>query len=159
VALGRLLEDGDRRTVRFERRLEASVEEVWDALVDPERLRRWLAEASVDAREGGSVELRFTDETGGRVSGTIRVFDPPRTLEYEWRFEGERDSVVRFELRASDGGTELTLVHRRLGADAAAGYSAGWHAHLDLLAEALAGDVRTDWQERFEALLPAYVSG
>ena len=97
-----------------------------------------------------------SDRTG---TGTISVFDPPRVLEYEWRFTGEQDSVVRFELRSSGGGTELTLVHRRLGADAGRGYSAGWQAHLDLLEEALAGEVRTDWQERFEALLPEYVSG
>jgi uncharacterized protein YndB with AHSA1/START domain len=155
--MGELTEDGERRSVRFERRLDASAEEVWSALVEPERLRRWLAEATVDAREGGSVELRFMDDSGGRVSGTIRVYDPPRVLEYDW-YEGEAGSVVRFELRATGGGTELVLEHRLLPREAATGFAAGWHAHLEALAAALAGVPAPDWQRRYEELRPEYVA-
>ena len=156
--LGALAGDGGRRSVRFERRLDADVDEVWAALVEPERLRRWLAEATIDARVGGNVELHFGDEPGGLVSGSIRVFDPPRVLEYDWTYPGETQSVVRFELTPGEHGTTLVVDHRLLGADAAAGYAAGWHAHLDQLAEELAGGVETGWQERFEELLPRYQS-
>jgi uncharacterized protein YndB with AHSA1/START domain len=153
---GEVRDDGDRRAVRFERVLDATADEVWEALVEPDRLRRWLGDATIDARPGGTIDIRFGDDTAGRVTGAIRVFDPPRVLEYEWRFAGEAESVVRFELSAGAAGTTLVVDHRRLGPEAATGYAAGWHAHLDLLAEQLAGGVRSDWQERFEELLPAY---
>jgi uncharacterized protein YndB with AHSA1/START domain len=157
-AMGTLAEDGDRRSVRFERRFDATPEEVWNALVEPERLRRWLAEAIVDAREGGSVELRFTDDSGGHVTGAIRVYDPPRVLEYDWTYEGEPGSVLRFELRATEGGTELVLEHRLLSPESGPGYAAGWHAHLDALAAALADEPAPDWQRRYEELRPDYVA-
>jgi uncharacterized protein YndB with AHSA1/START domain len=156
--MGALAGDGARRSVRFERRLDADVEDVWQALVEPERLGRWLAEATIDARVGGNVELRFGDEPGGLVTGSIRVFDPPRVLEYDWTYPGESESVIRFELTPSGSGTTLVVDHRLLGADAAAGYGAGWHAHLDQLAEELAGGVETAWQARFEELLSLYQS-
>jgi uncharacterized protein YndB with AHSA1/START domain len=155
---GDVRDHGDRRAVRFERVLDATADEVWEALVEPERLRRWLGETTIDARREGAVDIRFGDESGGHVTGTIRAFDPPRLLEYEWRFEGEADSFVRFEVSSSAAGTTLVVDHRSLGPDAATGYAAGWHAHLDLLAEELAGGVRSDWQERFEALLPDYAA-
>jgi uncharacterized protein YndB with AHSA1/START domain len=156
--MGVLLEDGERRAVRFERRYAAPPEAVWDALVEPEQLRGWLAEATVEPRVGGRVELNFGEEPGERTVGTIRVFDPPRVLEYGWTYEGEPESVVRFELRPEADGTTLVLHHRLLSIEAAPGYGAGWHAHLDLLGEQLEGDVRTEWGGRYEALRPGYDS-
>ena len=157
-AMGVLSEDGERRSVRFERTLDATANEVWSALVEPDRLRRWLAEATIDAREGGSVRLRFTDDTGGDVSGTIRVYDPPHVLEYDWTYAGEPGSMLRFELRETGTGTQLVLEHRLLTRDDAPGYAAGWHAHLDALAAALADDPQPDWQRRYEQLRPDYVA-
>ena len=109
--LGALAGDGEHRSVRFERRFEADAQELWSALVEPDRLRGWLAEARVDARDGGTVELRFGEWSGeAELRGAIRVFDPPRVLEYDWVFAGEAPSVVRFELHpADDGGTELVV--------------------------------------------------
>jgi uncharacterized protein YndB with AHSA1/START domain len=156
--MGVLAHDGERRSVRFERRFEADAQELWSALVEPDRLRGWLAEALVDARPGGTVELRFGDWSGGaELRGAIRVFDPPRVLEYDWVFAGEPASVVRFELRPAGGETTLVVEHRLLSAEAGTGYAAGWHAHLDLLKEELADGVSSDWQERFDAHLPSYV--
>jgi uncharacterized protein YndB with AHSA1/START domain len=154
--MGVLLEDGARRAVHFERRYDAAPEAVWDALVEPEQLRGWLAEARVEPRVGGRVELEFGDSPGERTVGTIRVFDPPRVLEYDWSYEGEPDSVVRFELRPEGEGTTLVLHHRQLSTEAAPGYGAGWHAHLDLLAEQIAGSASADWVERYQALRPGY---
>jgi uncharacterized protein YndB with AHSA1/START domain len=154
--MGVLLEDGDRRAVHFERRYDAPVEDVWGALVEPEQLQGWLAEAEFEPRVGGRVVLNFGAGPGERTVGTIRVFDPPRVLEYDWKYEGEPESRVRFELRSEAGGTTLVLHHRLLSTEAAPGYGAGWHAHLDLLGEQLEGQIHSAWPERYETLRPEY---
>jgi uncharacterized protein YndB with AHSA1/START domain len=154
--LGRIREERGRRSVRFERRYDASPEEVWAALTRREQLGRWLAAAPVFEPEvGGRVVLDF-GEDGGQVEGLVRVFDPPRALEYTWTFTGEDESILRFELEPDADGTHLVLDHRLLGPDHAASYGAGWHAHLDTLAATLSGEEGIVWWDRFEAVRPDY---
>ena len=149
---GRLRADDDRCAVHFERLYDFTPAELWSALTDPDRLARWLALAEVVPGAGGSVKLGFED---GATEGTILTWDEPRVLEYEWRFSGEDESVVRFELLPQEFGTLLVLDHRRLGRAAGTGYAAGWHAHLDALGELYEFSDET-WTRRFEELLPEY---
>ena len=67
----------------------------------------------------------------------------------------EERCAVRFELRPQDRGTLLILDHGALGRAFGVGYAAGWHAHLDMLGAALAGD-SLEWAPRYEQLRPAY---
>jgi uncharacterized protein YndB with AHSA1/START domain len=150
--LGMLREDG----VRFERLYTAGAEEVWAALTEPESLTRWLAPHGAVLEPNGRFELRMSDAEKADVWGAVRVFDPPRTLELEWRYEGEDDSVLRIELEPRGQETLLVLDHRLLRADQAVGYSAGWHAYLDALDDLLAGRAPGDWDERFRSRLDAY---
>ncbi|HKT43741.1 MAG TPA: SRPBCC family protein [Gaiellaceae bacterium] len=149
-ALGTIAPDGERRRIRFERHFDAPIAGVWSALTDPERLARWLAPASF---ADGAVRLEFDAENV--VTGALLASDPPRLLEYEWRFPGETESVVRFELFEDGDATMLVLEHRLLGAGQAVGYGAGWHAHLDGLADELAS-TSGSWDERFAEWLPRY---
>ncbi|MFI9379613.1 hypothetical protein [Kutzneria sp. NPDC052558] len=41
---------GEAYTVEVRRRYEARVEEVWDAITNPERVRRWLRPVTGDLR-------------------------------------------------------------------------------------------------------------
>lgn len=62
---GRLRSEGDRCGVRFERRYDASTEELWSALTEPERLGRWLADvAELELRVGGRFLLRWQESDG-----------------------------------------------------------------------------------------------
>jgi uncharacterized protein YndB with AHSA1/START domain len=147
---GRLRSDDERCAVRFERLYDFTPAELWSALTDPDRLARWLAKAQVDAGAGGAVRLAFDDAA---TEGRVLTWDEPHVLEYEWRFTGEDESVVRFELHPQEFGTLLVLDHRRLGRSGGTGYAAGWHAHL----EALAGELElADWHRRWEELIPVY---
>jgi uncharacterized protein YndB with AHSA1/START domain len=150
---GVLRAEGERRGVRFERRFAAPAEELWDALTSPERLARWLAPGGVGKGPDGAVRLDFGE--GGIVTGRVLRWEPPSLLEYEWRFDGEMESVVRFELFPADEGTLLVLDHRALAEGHAPGYSAGWHAHLASLGDQLEGRDGA-WDERFAAALPHY---
>jgi uncharacterized protein YndB with AHSA1/START domain len=142
-------------SVEFERVLAAEVDKVWELLATPEGLERWLAKATVDLSPGGVVDLDFGDD--GIGGGDIIEVVPGQALEYRWRFTGEPDSVVRFELEALDPGTtRLRLRHTMLPDTQATGYGAGWHAHLDQLEALLAGREPIDWGARFGELLPEY---
>lgn len=151
--LGVLRREEERRGVRFERRLAAPVDEVWDALTRADRLARWLAPGAIEARAGGSVRLDFGQ--GGSVAGRVIRCEPPSLLEFEWRFPGETESVVRFDLSPAGEETLLVLDHRLLAAEHATGYSAGWHAYLAALDDHLASRDGS-WDERFAAALPRY---
>lgn len=154
---GQLRTDGDRCGVRFERRYDASPDELWSALTEPERLGRWLADvAELELRVGGRFLLQWQEGDGTQeTDGTILAFEPGRLLELNWTYPGEPDSVARFELRPDGEGTILVLDHRGLPPGAIAGYGAGWHSHLDSLAAHLSGG-RADWSARFRELGPAY---
>ncbi len=151
---GQLDWDAQRPSVSFERVFGHPVERIWEMISTPDGLERWLAPANVDLRVGGLVDIDFGE--GGVVGGEILSLVPGEVLEYVWRFVGEPDSVIRFELEPAIGGTRLKLTHRLLPSDQGVGYGAGWHAHLDQLASALDGDDDFDWDGRFGELLPEY---
>jgi len=145
---------GDRATVHFERWIDAVIEDVWSAISTPDGLAGWLSPATVDLVNGGSVDLDFGEE--GLAGGTIIELVPGKVLEFEWAFPGEPDSILRLELAQSKGGTTITLNHRLLPGDQVVGYGAGWHAHLDQLADVVTNQPVGDWDARFEELLPLY---
>jgi uncharacterized protein YndB with AHSA1/START domain len=152
--LGRITATGETRALRFERRLEAGLDQVWAALTEPELIAGWLTDASVEPGAGGRVAFDFGEN--GVCRGEIAVWEPPRALEYGWVFPDGHASRVRWELEpVPGGGTRLTLVHELLRPLEATGYGAGWHAFLDRLAGRLAGST-PDWGERFEAVRPGY---
>jgi uncharacterized protein YndB with AHSA1/START domain len=109
-------------TVEITRRFNAPPHAVWRAWTDPELLGRWWwperfhTEYALDVREGGSFQYRTADVPGMGVldvSGTYRAVDPPRALEYTWRWEGqtEPDTFVRLGFVDAAGNTELRLRH------------------------------------------------
>jgi uncharacterized protein YndB with AHSA1/START domain len=137
------------RTVRIQRLLPGPVERVWDYMTKSDLRRQWLAFGPMDLAVGGEVELTWrNDELSGHVeqrpegmsgehSMTSKVtrVEPPRLLAFGWN-----DGEVTFELEPQGGEVLLTVTHRRLpDRNNMVNVGAGWHAHLDVLAEKLAG--------------------
>ena len=124
--------DDGRWVLRFERRLAHPPEKVWSALTESEHLRHWMpADLVGERREGAPLELPFWPDTiekyGDRIDtpvmqGEVRVWDPLNVFEWTWDAD-----VVRWELKPTGEGTQLTLI-TWLGdpdgdpADPAAGY-------------------------------------
>lgn len=102
---------GEAYTVELRRRYAAEVADVWDALTDPERLRRWLRPVTGDLRQGGRFEL------DGGEHGEILRCEAPRLLKVSWLFGPEADAwpgTSEVEVRLAPGATgdtDLTLVH------------------------------------------------
>jgi uncharacterized protein YndB with AHSA1/START domain len=126
--------------LRFKRHFHHSIERVWAAITEPGQLVAWLAEADVDLRKGGRIQLRWLN-TGTVLNGTITQLDPPRLLEYA----GDIHGLLRWELQEVPGGCVLTFSSTIPAPDfRIALFLAGWHVHLDFLEEALDGHV-VDW--------------
>ena len=128
-------------TVDVERRLPLPPAAVWDALVQPDRLARWLGTIEGDVRPtvGEAFGLRLGAAVGDRADCTLLACEPGRRITIAWRWEGEPDSVVHVAVEPSDDGAVLRLRHELVAPQPIADYGAGWEAHLGTLADDLAG--------------------
>ncbi|MGB2555488.1 SRPBCC family protein [Cellulosimicrobium cellulans] len=100
---------GAARVITLERTYPADVEDVWDAVTDPERIPRWFLPVTGDLRVGGTYQVE------GNAGGEIRACEAPRLLRLTWVMgppTPKDSSVVEVRLApAPDGGTTLTLEH------------------------------------------------
>jgi uncharacterized protein YndB with AHSA1/START domain len=150
----------EQALVRLQRTIPAPPERVYRAWLDPAILRRWMAATSmevtqveVDERVGGRHRIwqaRDGEDAGGFESEIVELV-PGERIVFRWGFCGpERvadpahESRLTVTLRDAPGGaTELTLVHERLEAIAAAmpgmaeSVHHGWAQALDKLAAAV----------------------
>jgi uncharacterized protein YndB with AHSA1/START domain len=129
--------------------LPAEPAEVFDAWTRPELMARWFAPpplvpatVTADARVGGryEVEMRRPDGSTVRVRGEYLEVVPPERLVFTWEFreQPQTRSEVTVQLRSSEGGTQLRLVHRRLpDATEISRHRHGWEGCFDALARFL----------------------
>jgi uncharacterized protein YndB with AHSA1/START domain len=155
-ATGKLVPTGPTITVRFDRTVSATPEQVWAALTDPSLIEEWLAPAEFDATEGGKVHLVWPDGQG-EMHGSVTKFDPHRELEYSWN-ESTGTSLLHFELEPSGAGSTLRLEHFGTSPEDAPGFGAGWQSHLEALDVVLAGDTSAsaDRDARYNELRAEY---
>ena len=93
------------RAVVAARSYPTGIDDLWDAITDPERIRRWFMPVSGDLRLGGRYQLE------GNAGGTIDRCEAPRELAVTWEFGGNTSWVnVRLEAEGEDS-TKLTLEH------------------------------------------------
>jgi uncharacterized protein YndB with AHSA1/START domain len=152
------VDHGARATLVVRRFVRHPPNVVWEAITNPDEVRQWfLTEAKVDGRVGGRVEMT-TGSYRVHATGPVLSWDPPNLYEYGWNVppgptlpEGEK-CVVRWELRAAQGGTLITLTYRDLTRRTAGVYRAGLEAFLDRLEAQLDGRPLPDWETRIREL-------
>lgn len=130
--------ENGRVIARFGLTLDNHVEDVWEALTAPNRIVDWLAPGEIEGKPGGAVKLNFVD-SGIVIDSKVSAFEPMRILEYSWSGPGEPERPIRFDLEPVGAATALRLVLSVPETEDAARSAAGWAAHLDMLAAALAG--------------------
>jgi uncharacterized protein YndB with AHSA1/START domain len=101
---------GEARAVVLRRSYPAPIDDVWDAITDPDRVARWFLPVTGDLRVGG------TYQTKGNAGGEIRQCEPPRLLRLTWVFvenptEADINEVVVRLSTTDDGGTAFELEH------------------------------------------------
>jgi uncharacterized protein YndB with AHSA1/START domain len=129
-------------SVERELAIAARPEIVWELLVDPEKVVRWMGQQmSSDPRPGGAYRIEVIP--GHTASGEFVEVDRPRRLVYTWGWEPGADSpnpvppgtsTIEIELLPDGDGTRLRFTHRDLpSAEASQSHAHGWDHYLGRL--------------------------
>jgi uncharacterized protein YndB with AHSA1/START domain len=112
--------------------IEASPEEVWEALTDEDRLEEWMApDVELDPVEGGEISVRDGDD---ERAGTVETVEEHERFAFTWSRPGEGESFVEFTIEALPGGSRVTVVETPVGPTAMA--FGGWGQRLARLSHA-----------------------
>lgn len=137
--------------LELKRVIAAPRQDVFRAWTEAEALSAWFGPKGVtaritelDPRPGGRYRCEMNEEGTYCVGGQFREVVPSERLVFTWTWENGHfaDIETEVEITLADvaGGTELTLIHRRLSGDEAREkHAQGWTGSLDCLADYLAG--------------------
>jgi uncharacterized protein YndB with AHSA1/START domain len=101
----RTLEVGEARTVTLSRSYDGTVEDLWDACTNPERIPRWFLPVTGDLRVGGRYQLE------GNAGGEVLTCDPPRSFTATWEM-GEGISWIEVTVAPDgEGRARMELTH------------------------------------------------
>lgn len=127
-------------TLVLRRTLNASVERVFDAWLDPQALRAFMGgekhrvvDVTVDPRVGGRYRItNDTDQGAMIVGGVYREIDRPNRIAMTWTWEEdtkeeEHETLLTLDFRAIGAKTELVLTHENLRSEQSRdGHAEGW---------------------------------
>jgi uncharacterized protein YndB with AHSA1/START domain len=80
------------------------IDDMWDAVTNPDRIVRWFAPVAGEFKEGGSYQIT------GNASGTVTSCDKPRGYDLTWEFAGQM-SWVEVRLTPEGDGTRFQIEH------------------------------------------------
>ena len=119
--------------VERETLVEATPEEVWEALTDEDRLEEWMApEVELDPSEGGEISVRDGDD---ERCGTVERVEEGERLSFTSSRPGEGESFVEFTLEPLPAGTRVRVIETPIGPTAIA--LGGWRPRLSRLGQVL----------------------
>lgn len=142
--LGEVVREGGRVGLRFRRHYPHPIERVWRAVTESDQFRQWMPIDMIgERREGAEVTLPFGQAEVEKynisepvLTGRIEVWQPPSVFQWTW----DKD-VLRFELTATESGTQLlfTTWPESQDLEEAASTAGGYHLCLAELAVLLDG--------------------
>ncbi|HEY0951134.1 SRPBCC family protein [Nocardioides sp.] len=140
--------DQDALAVRRTIRIAASVDKVWRAVTEPERISQWFGHMVLPGDAVG-VQGTITWPDGPAIPIRVEEIDPPRMVSYRWAndetdatvsddLDARPSTVFTFTLEPVGEGTQLTVVESGFEAlsDPATtldDHREGWDGELDKL--------------------------
>lgn len=109
----RFVKDIDRegipaKVITIERIYDTTINDLWDAITNEERLSRWFLPVSGDLKKGGHYKLE------GNAEGTITECNIPNSFSLTWEFGGVVSWVTVYLVESFKGSTKLKLEHLSL---------------------------------------------
>jgi uncharacterized protein YndB with AHSA1/START domain len=149
-------EHEDGYVARYNRPLKHSVEKVWAALTENDKLARWMPNLQVEElRKGGTIKFDMKDGSGTFIDIEILDYQPFSVLEYTWGKDR-----VRFEIYPKPDGCLLVFkefistINDHTSKDLA-----GWHVCLNVLSALLEGRYmefpKGEWEKWHEQYITA----
>lgn len=107
---------GNTRKHEIELDIQATPEQVWQAISEGEKLQQWFAPIA-KVEPGKSIELGWSPEMTGKAN--VRDWEPGKRMSWVEGEGSEREKVVEFQVQPKDDSTTtLRLVHSGFGAGA-----------------------------------------
>jgi uncharacterized protein YndB with AHSA1/START domain len=163
--IGALSASDGKGVVRIEERYDTTIDDLWSAVVDPDRLARWYGRVEGDLRPGGVFRTHI-DPADLDGTGRVEACEPPRRLLVTTRETDESwqrghgpapfDQTVEATLTTDGDHTLLVIEIRGLPLDRVASFGAGWQIHAENLAVHVSGGEPVEVGARWGALLADY---
>jgi uncharacterized protein YndB with AHSA1/START domain len=96
----RVVDGREARTTVLRRTYDTTIDDLWNACTNPDRIARWLTPVSGDLRLGGRFQLQ------GNAGGVVERCEPPRLLAVTWESGGDV-TWVEVRLSPADHGRAL----------------------------------------------------
>jgi uncharacterized protein YndB with AHSA1/START domain len=143
----------------MEDRLDTGIDDLWEALTDPDRLARWYGEVEGELSQGG--ELRVRIALAGERTGQVEACKPPQRLLLTMRDPDPRpgqpeQTVIEAHLIAEGAQTRLVWEERGMPVNLLPAYGAGIQIHVEHLADYISGRELRNVETRWNELFPAY---
>ncbi len=138
--LGIISKEAKGFRVVFEREFPYPIETVWRAITDPEELKFWFTDISLELKAGSLITFQFRDKEQTKSFGQVVSIEAPS--RFVWTWEGE---LAEWELTAlEEGHTRLVFSYSGIASDMPVSVAAGFHDLLDLLGRRLGGSTDTE---------------
>ncbi|WP_291844620.1 SRPBCC domain-containing protein [Maricaulis sp.] len=113
---------GEIRTSMYRVVIRATIDQVWSELIRTDRPLPFFFNGQYDTpglAEGAAFAMRTPDGRHTLVMGKVIEFEPPHRYAHTFRFTTSDDpvSIVRYVLKAIEGGVEFTLINEHAASD------------------------------------------
>lgn len=157
--LGSLHSIDGEGVVRVEDRLDTGIDDLWEALTDPDRLAHWFGEVKGALSRGGEFGVHII--FAGERTGKIEACEPPHHLRVTMRDPDPQpgqpaQTMLEAHLTAESAQTKLVWEERGMPVNLLAAYGTGIQLHVEHLADYLSGRELRNVEARWSELFPAY---
>lgn len=132
----------ETQTLKFERNIQASPDQVYRAFTNSSALREWFCDLATTSPHPGG-HLYFKWNSGYYTNGKFTELVPDRTVAFTWKGEGDPgETQVKVSLAEEDPGTRVHIKHSGPSSDqeweeTIKAIQEGWKESLDNLVSVL----------------------
>lgn len=95
-------------TIERDVELMATPEQIWERITDSSMISEWMGgDVEIEPRPGG--RITFSPEGGPGVWGTVEEVVVHERIQWSWRTDEGRPSLIEFELSPAEDGTTVIV--------------------------------------------------